>query len=380
MFALNSYDALFLLHQMDGVGHRSLEQWFISGNHEQQRLTPDTDVARMSEADWCAFGLSPALARRVTGGLRRQSAEQLAARYRAADVRVTTYFDESYPHMLKQIANPPMVLYSRGDLRLLSMFCFAIVGTRVATVYGKKTAYAFGRDLAQAGLCVVSGLASGIDGKAHEGALSVGGATIAVLGSSADIAYPAEHRGLYEQMVAAGLVLSEWPLGTTPQAGLFPLRNRIISGLSHGVLVVEAAQRSGSLITAELAAEQSRDVFAVPGPIGAPQSVGTLDLIKDGAVPVTELADILSLYQAELRSYLQNHLTKSEKPVINNPAQLLSADEQHVLTQLSGTPLAFDELFELLQIDFGQLHAILLSLLLKKQITQWPGMSYTRNG
>ncbi len=377
---MNSQDALFLLHQIEGVGHRSLEQWFVTGNRDQQRLTPETDVARMSEADWRAFGLTPTLSQRVASGLRHQSVAALTAQYHAAGVQVTTYFDAAYPHMLKEIANPPMVLYSRGDLHLLSRFCLAIVGTRVATVYGKRMAFTFARDLAQAGLCVVSGLASGVDGKAHEGALAVGGATIAVLGSSAEIAYPAEHRRLYEQIVEAGLVLSEWPLGTAPQAGLFPQRNRIISGISHGVLVVEAAQRSGSLITAELAAEQSRDVFAIPGPIGVPQSVGTLALIKDGAVPVTEVADILCAYPEAEHSYLQHHLTNREKPANNIQAQTLTAAEQQVLEQLSGAPLTFDELFAQLCLDFGQLHAILLSLLLKKQITQWPGMSYTRNG
>jgi DNA processing protein len=274
---------------------------------------------------------------------------------------------------LKQTSQPPWVLYYKGNLQLLQRPSIAIVGTRVPTVYGKNTAEQFARTLARAGLCVVSGMARGIDSMAHKGALNEKGGTIAVLGCGVDIIYPLENNILYYEIARKGLILSEFPFGTEAQPGLFPLRNRIIAGLSVGTLVVEAALKSGSLITADQALDESRDVFAIPGPINSPKSQGTLTLIKAGAKLVVCAEDIIEDYR---------HLITPKSGTItplNKEASYeeLNEDEQKIYNLLSTEPTTFDALLEESQTNFGHLHTILLSLLMKKQINQLPGAAYS---
>ncbi len=205
-----------------------------------------------------------------------------------------TMDDLYYPEKLKQIYDPPEVLYCLGDIRLLNEISISIVGARRATAYGKKIAYKLSNDLSKRGVTIVSGLASGIDECAHEGAYKNVGKTIAVLGCGVDIIYPKENEDLYKNIIRnGGLIISEFPLGTKPEKDNFPKRNRIISALSSGVIVVEAKRRSGALITADFALEQGKNVFAVPGNIDSVYSEGTNNLIKDGAIPVTSYADVL---------------------------------------------------------------------------------------
>ncbi|MDO9042676.1 MAG: DNA-processing protein DprA [Desulfocapsaceae bacterium] len=201
--------------------------------------------------------------------------------------------DQHYPSLLRQTNSPPPVLYVLGRIELLGTCCVAIVGSRAATSYGRRIASTLARDLAARGVTVVSGLALGIDAEAHAGALSASGATIGVLGCGLDVIYPQQNSRLYEQILGAGLLVTEYPLGTTPEGFRFPARNRIISGMSYGVVVVEAARKSGSLITAELALDEGRDVFAVPGQVDSFKSAGAHWLLQQGAKLVISARDIL---------------------------------------------------------------------------------------
>ncbi len=201
--------------------------------------------------------------------------------------------DSDYPELLKTIVDPPHVLYVQGNLELLHSSCVAMVGSRAATAYGKRAAFTLARDLAEAGVTVVSGLAIGVDSEAHRGALSVHGATIGVLGCGLDVTYPRQNARLYEKIRREGLLLTEYCLGTKPDGFRFPARNRIIAGLSHGVVVVEAAKKSGSLITAEMALDEGREVFAVPGQIDSFKSSGTHWLLQQGAKLVQSAEDVL---------------------------------------------------------------------------------------
>ncbi|HXI19077.1 MAG TPA: DNA-processing protein DprA [Chloroflexota bacterium] len=230
----------------------------------------------------------------VTDMQRRLEPERELERARATGAAVITWRDAEYPALLSQIPDPPPVLYVKGTLLPEETGSVAMVGTRRATVYGRDVAERLAQDLATAGLAVVSGLAKGIDTHAHRGALAGSGPTIAVLGHGIDTLYPHENRRLAEQIVAQGALVTDYPVGTEPMAENFPPRNRIISGLSAGVIVVEADDRSGALITNKYAMEQDRDVFAIPGPISAPSSRGCNRLIQDGAKLVTSAADVLS--------------------------------------------------------------------------------------
>ena len=215
------------------------------------------------------------------------------------DIFLLTMQDALYPDRLRNIYDPPVLLYGRGRMPLFDEeAAVSVVGTRTCTPYGISAAEELGYQLAKEGAVVVSGLAKGIDGASHRGALRAGGFTAAVLGGGVDVVYPAENRRLYEDIAATGVLLSEYPPGTEPMGSHFPVRNRILSGLSLAVLVVEAPERSGALITANTALEQGRDVFAVPGPIDAPNSRGSNRLIRDGAGLVTCGWDILEGYRS----------------------------------------------------------------------------------
>ena len=210
-----------------------------------------------------------------------------------ANNHIVTLADPDYPKALLEIADPPPLLYAKGNIALLNKLSIAIVGSRNASVQGEKNAEAFAQGLAVHGLCIVSGLALGIDGAAHRGALKAKGDTIAVVGTGLDMVYPAQHRDLAHQIASSGLIISEFPLGTLSKPQNFPRRNRLISGLSLGCLVVEANLKSGSQITARLSAEQGREVFAIPGSIHSPLAKGCHQLIKQGAKLVDSLQDII---------------------------------------------------------------------------------------
>ena len=277
-----------------------------------------------------------------------------------------TLSDPHYPQALLEIPDPPPILYAKGDLRLLSMPAIAMVGSRNATAQGEKNAEDFAQTLCHAGLCVISGMALGIDGAAHRGALKANGATIAVVGTGLDIVYPAKHRDLAHQIVARGLILSEFAIGTPSRAQNFPRRNRIISGLSLGTLVVEANVQSGSLITAKLAAEQGREVFAIPGSIHSPVSKGCHQLIKQGAKLVDNIQDIVD----ELGIFTTNSNLdfSSSEPAESNP----------VLDSMGFDPIGMDILIERSGLTSENLSAMLLVLELENKIASLPGGRYQR--
>ena len=202
--------------------------------------------------------------------------------------------DSTYPEKLKEIYNPPKTIYLIGNEKLLNQKSIAIIGCRECTRYGAENAYKFGYELAKENICVISGFAKGIDTYSHKGAVSAKGKTIAVLGCGLDIVYPPENMELYKQiLIQGGAIISEYPLGSKPEKYHFPERNRIISGLSSGVLVIEAKKKSGTMITVDFALEQGREVYAVPGNISSENSYGTNELIKEGATPVTSINDMI---------------------------------------------------------------------------------------
>jgi DNA processing protein len=250
---------------------------------------------------------------------------------RAGGITILTLADSTYPFLLRQIADPPVVLWMKGILDLLHEPGIAIVGSRRASSAGIATATRLARDVSRAGLVVTSGLARGIDGAAHRGALDVEGRTIGVLGSGVDVIYPAEHRGVAQAMRERGLLVSEFPPGTRPYPNHFPLRNRLISGLSRAVVVVEASERSGSLITARAALEQGRDVLAVPGSVASGIHRGCHALIKDGARLVESVEDILEEIRWTRPRDVQaiqgdNRLPLNELDAVIKPGEVLTLD------------------------------------------------------
>ena len=277
--------------------------------------------------------------------------------------------DVKYPELLREIYDPPIGLYWQGEY-IVDRPCVAIVGTRRATLYGRRVAKKFAAELARLGFCVVSGMASGIDTAAHEGALEVGGKTVAVFGCGLDAIYPSENMDLYQKIVAHGAVVSEFPFGRRADRQTFPMRNRVVAGICQGVVVVESAASGGSMITARFAGEQGRTLMAVPGRIDQASSVGCHQLIRDGAIMVTSVDDILE----ELR--YQRTQFPGEESQLNlggeDAAQLqVSEAEQVVLDCFSGGEFGLlDDIAERLGKPIAELSGILMSLELKRLIVK----------
>lgn len=285
---------------------------------------------------------------------------------------VLSVLDEGYPHDLKSIYDPPFILYSAGFQGLLNSFCLGIVGSRNATPYGKKVARRLAEELAGNGAVIVSGMARGIDAQAHYGALNAG-ATIAVLGSGLNVIYPRDHTGLYERICREGLVVSEFPLDTPPEPGHFPMRNRIISGLSRGIVVVEAKERSGALITADLALDQGREVYAVPGPITHPNSLGTNRLIQQGAKLITHAGDVLEDYPD-----VQPGSSRLGQPAAGELFSAEEGEEAEILQWIDEGEIHYNDLLQRSGLDHGTLSTVLLKLELKGIVTSTPGNYYVK--
>ena len=293
-----------------------------------------------------------------------EKADREIERARKAGVRIMSCRDEDYPSALREIYDPPVVLYVWGHLPSDEQVKVAVVGSRMASFYGQKMARMIARDLAAAGAAVVSGLALGIDTAAHEGALSAGGVTLAVLGGGINKLYPSENRKMADTIVRKGAILSEYPLEMDPRPGYFPVRNRIISGLSCAVCVVEARQKSGALITADAALEQGKDVFAVPGNADSSRSGGTNGLLRQGAKWATCAGDILE----ELGI---------KKPV-STPDHSLSGEEKTIFSLLEGEPLHVDQLVESSGIHTRNVISALSVMEIKGLVRQLPGNWYIR--
>jgi len=318
----------------------------------------------------CVTGIGEKIAFNLTQAIKGADFKKEMDLIRKHRIKVITFLDNDYPKNLKNIYDPPMVLYVKGNVLPQDDLAVAIVGSRLASFYGIQQAERFAFELASRGITIVSGLARGIDSSAHKGALKAKGRTLAILGSGLLNVYPEEHKALAEEISENGAVISEFPMATIPDRGNFPKRNRIVSGLSLGVVVVEAAKKSGALITSDIAMEEGRDVFAVPGKIDSITSKGTNKLIKQGAKLTETVGDILEELGIEAsgstgrdRSILSSKLDKSETLVYN----LLSSEPKHI-----------DELSVESGVKITELSGILFNLEIKRFARQLPGKNFVK--
>jgi DNA processing protein len=313
-----------------------------------------------------AAGLSPRIVAALDEIRSSDALEKACNAIQFHDVRVYTWEDADYPAYLNEIEHPPPVLYVKGTLLQDDSWAVAIVGTRRISAYGRQVTDEIASGLAHGGVTVVSGLARGVDAVAHQAVLKAGGRTIAVLGSGIDRVYPPEHRRLAEQITGCGALVSDYPLGTPPEGPNFPPRNRIISGLSRAVVVIEAGESSGSLITAAFAAEQGREVFAVPGSIYAPMSRGANLLIQQGARLVLKPQDILAVL----------HLGKSFEQQQARAALPADATEAQLFALLGMEPMHIDEIRASTELPIEKVSAALVMMELKGLVRQVGGMRY----
>jgi DNA processing protein len=337
------------------------------------RLRALLDYFGSAEAAWkanpfdlVAAGIGPKLAERVLQARKNVDLDQVLAQAEKNQIRILTWDDAEYPAHLKEVDQPPPVLYLRGTLTAEDAWAVAIVGTRAVTSYGRQVAEELATVLAQNGVTVVSGLARGVDAVAHSAAIKAGGRTLAVLGSGVDKIYPPEHRQMAEKIAAQGAVLSDYAPGTPPESVNFPPRNRIISGLSMAVVVIEAGETSGALITAAFAADQGRDVFAVPGPVYAPQSKGTNRLIASGAKALLNPNEVL-----EALDLTRNIERREVRRVVPS-----DVTEAALLDLLTVEPVHVDELRARLNLPVEKISAALTMMELKGLVRQVGGMNY----
>lgn len=311
-------------------------------------------------------GLGAKVIERVLAARQNVDLDQVWAKIESQGIKILTWQDEDYPSRLKEIDQPPPVMYIRGEYLPDDLFAVAIVGTRRVTSYGRQITEELAGFLASNGITVISGLARGVDAIAHQSALKAGGRTIAILGSGVDKIYPPEHMKLAAQMLERGAIMSDYAPGTPPDASNFPPRNRIISGLSLAVVVIEAGETSGALITAEFAAEQGREVFAVPGSILAPQSKGANKLIQNGAQPLLNASDLM---QALDFTRIGEH--KAARKAL--PADEIEA---RLLNVLGAEPLHVDQIRGQADLPIEKVSATLALMELKGMVRQVGGMNY----
>lgn len=322
------------------------------------------------------------LARRFVAALQQVSLEEELALLAKHRVRLVFHGEAEYPPNLAELSNAPPLLYCRGTLTAVDQQAVAIVGSRQCSAYGRRMAQQIAAGLARAGYTIVSGLALGIDGAAHEGALQAGGRTLAVLAGGLSSIYPPQHLELSRSIEQAGCLLSETPMSFPPQAGMFPARNRIISGLSRAVVVIEAGDRSGALITASHAAEQGRELFVVPGSADSPHSGGSLRLLREGARLVRHADDILddlnglsvsSTPRAHAPNLSVSEVAEVSAPATSEPPPNLCDDERRIWDALVDGALPVDELVRRLGIPVANLQGLLMSMELKRCVRRLPG-------
>lgn len=371
------------LRMVPGLGtlrsYRLIEKW----------KSPQA-VFRASSTELEASGLSPALARSITSGCSFEEAVDQQEKVKEIGARVIPIFDPLYPQRLRETYDPPLVLFARGRVDLLQSYGVAVVGTRRPTPYGVAAAERLSADLSQAGLTIVSGMARGIDTAAHKATLQNNGNTIAVLGCGVDVLYPADNRRLFDDLAVRGLVVSEFPMRTPAYPQNFPIRNRIVSGLSLGVIIIEGAQYSGSGITARLAVEQGREVFAVPGNITSKMSWGPNLLIKDGTAKlVQEWGDVVNELSPAIRREL---IHRGQQQILMEGGEILSEGEETEalapLQQLSKKILACLQVDESKQLDellesfegtsSSELIAALFDLEMNGLVRQLPGKRFVK--
>ncbi len=377
-------ESWILLWRVSGIGSKYFQK--LLNHFDSPAAVFNSNINNITKA-----GISHNLASNILDINKTPDSAQVDLEWLAAADKhhiITIQCDE-YPPLLKQISDPPALLYIHGNLEILKDPQLAIVGSRNPTQGGSSSAYEFAKHLGQTGFCITSGLAIGIDGMAHKGALNAGAPTIAVIATGIDRVYPAKHRDLAHAIVEQGAIVSEFPLRTQPISANFPRRNRIISGLSYGTLVVEAAQQSGSLITARLAMEQNREVFAIPGSIHNPLARGCHQLIRQGVKLVETAQDILEEMEnvIDLNYY---HNSATEAGIISNIGETIKTSnpdsgnldlniEQHQLLENMGfDPVSIDQLVMRSGLNSASIAAMLLILELQNHVSSNGGGTYTR--
>ena len=402
-----SNETISLIHfnLIQGVGLKTVQVLRdVFGSAEQALRATPNELAKID-------GLSPAMREVLIHKPVLYPIERELELIETYGCRVLTLYDETYPTLLKKIDTPPLILYVRGELTREDSLSISLVGSRNAKDYGRKVGYRLSYQLAQRGLTVVSGFAKGIDTSAHRGALEAGGRTIAVMGNGLSFVYPATNRALVEKIEASGALISEFPIGVKPKPRNFPRRNRIISGLTLGTVVVEASNRSGALITARLAGEQGREVFAVPGEIFSEHSTGTHKLINDGAKLINTVDDLLnelpqhalnriqppvstssesriasepsqepSIEQSVTRSVVSPPPTDVQQPVQITPPPDLTPDEKTVFEAIEVPSSHIDTIVRTTRLPISQVSSVLLMLELKGIVQQLPGKQFTKVG
>jgi DNA processing protein len=326
-------------------------------------------------AAWEHFGewvnvpeLSKKIAAQLITSRQEADADVVYERFLASGAGIVSIYDSKYPAALRYIHMPPLLLFYRGNLPAEDDIVLALIGSRQATAYGRQVAEILSRDLAMQGIYIVSGGARGIDSYCHQAAIDAGGKTIAVIGSGIDIVYPRENKNLYQAISENGAVISEFPLGTGPVAGNFPQRNRIISGIARGVIVIEAGDKSGTLLTVDHGLEQGKDIFAVPGPITSAASKGTNELIRQGAKMVTTAKDVWGEYFAEPRVLAKKDTGDAQKAELSR--------QEAELLKLMVMPAHFDALATESGMPAQKLGALLTIWEIRGLVRQFPGKMY----
>ena len=365
------------LSRIEGLGVRGIHK--LVGHFGSPKAAY---MASLTELE--ASGLPAVVCQSVFAQAGLKEAEKEIDAAEKAGCQLLDYDSSAYPPLLRQIEDPPLVLYVKGQIQALSGHCTAIVGSRRPSAYGLQVARRLARDMAERNMVIVSGLARGIDSAAHHGALEAKGRTVAVQGRGMDKIYPAENRRLAEKIAESGAVISEFPLGTGPTPENFPIRNRVISGLSLGVLVVEASEYSGSLITARLAAEHNREVFAVPGNITTAQSFGPNHLIKQGAKLVGEWMDVVEEFPPEVRmQLLPSGEASDDGRGVEGSGRLfeesLTPEQIKVFEALRVDEALFvDAILVSVPLPQAQVMQVLLELEMNGLVRQLPGKNFIR--
>ena len=377
MSSTNESDAELLdclrLHLVPGIGPRHSQLLLDYFGSPQAVL--GASIAQLQDVD----GIGPKIANTIAAVTLGRDAEQELAEAQRLGVRLLRRGTDEYPPAIARICDPPLLLYCKGSIKPQDELAVAIVGSRRCTVYGKQQAEKFAAALAQAGVTIVSGLARGIDGAAHQGAISVGGRTIAVMGTGLAEVYPPEHGELAKQVVAHGAMLTEFKLAQRPNAGLFPQRNRIISGLSLAVVIVEASRSSGALHTARHAMEQGREVLAVPGRIDSLASEGCHDLIRDGATLVRHVDDIMAAIGPLTKPVTTTSDSHNATTVHSLRELSLNEIERHVLNLITADPIHQDQIITATSLEPPRVLSTLTVLEMKRLIRRQPGGFFIRS-
>jgi len=369
---MDELDALLVLNAVGGIGNVSIYKLL-------NRFGSAKKVLSLNETELVN---SHILHPKTVNSLQNFSKDEFLKNefklIKSNNISIISYNNTEYPLNLQEIYNAPVVIYSKGAIPDQINYAIAIVGMRKASFYGMSIAEKFSMRLTDVGLTIVSGMARGIDTAAHRGVLKAKGSTVAVLGCGLSHVYPPENEGLLERIAGNGAVISEFSMQTPPIATNFPRRNRIISGLSLGVIVIEAAMRSGSLITADFALEQGREVYAIPGKIDSPNSLGVNNLIKQGAKLVSCVEDVLEDFKPQIEGLIKKRNYNESDNADDNDIDKLTDEERLVYSNIKRSPVHIDEIAAKCQFSSSAITSVLLKLELKKYIRQVPGKLFVK--